>query len=187
MSDTPTRSPLLARPPRRHLRLAGAALLWERAWPALWPAVGVLGSFVALALFDLPALLPGPSACGAAGGLGRALRRRLGARRRAWCRLPDREAERRRIEQASGFSHRPLAALEDRLSGAGDDPAIAGAVAGASPAHDREQRRLRVGCAGGGAAAPRSLRASARRWRWLLLIGRDRRRAAIGRAHRARA
>jgi hypothetical protein len=41
------------------LRLARAALLWERVWPACWPALAVLGTFLVLALFDLLPLLPG--------------------------------------------------------------------------------------------------------------------------------
>jgi uncharacterized protein (TIGR02302 family) len=106
------------------LRLAGAALLWERLWPALWPAVGIAGAFLALALFDLPARLPGLLhaallllvAAALVAALVPALRR---------FRLPDRAAERRRIEAASGLAHRPLTALEDRLSGAGGDAATA--------------------------------------------------------------
>ncbi len=42
------------------LRLARAALLWERVWPACWPALAVLGGFLVLGLFDLLPLLPGP-------------------------------------------------------------------------------------------------------------------------------
>ncbi|HEX7968387.1 MAG TPA: DUF4175 family protein, partial [Stellaceae bacterium] len=104
----------------RRLRLAGAALLWERLWPSLWPAIGIIGVFIVLALFDLPAQLPGVAhvallviaAALVATALVRALRR---------FRLPDRGAERRRIEQASGWAHRPLTALGDRLTiGAGD-------------------------------------------------------------------
>ena len=38
--------------------LARAAILFERIWPALWPAVGVAGLFVCVALLDLPRLLP---------------------------------------------------------------------------------------------------------------------------------
>ena len=41
------------------LRLACAALLWERVWPACWPALAVLGTFLVLALFDFLPLLPG--------------------------------------------------------------------------------------------------------------------------------
>src|SRR5438105_11625737 len=41
------------------LKLARAALLWERVWPAAWPALCVLGGFAVLALFDLLSWLPG--------------------------------------------------------------------------------------------------------------------------------
>ena len=41
------------------MRLARAALLWERIWPAFWPALCVLGVFAAVALFDLLPGLPG--------------------------------------------------------------------------------------------------------------------------------
>src|SRR5260221_6970386 len=104
----------------RRLRLAGAALVWERLWPSLWPAIAILGVFLVLALFDLPARLPGMLHAAllllAAALLAVAL---LAGLRRF--RLPDRGAERRRIERASGLAHRPLTALDDRLSiGAGD-------------------------------------------------------------------
>src|SRR5438874_12985851 len=54
------------------LRLARAALLWERVWPAAWPALCVAGAFAVLALFDLLALLTGAAHVGllAAFGLG---------------------------------------------------------------------------------------------------------------------
>lgn len=118
MSDTerPPRSPADGNGLARRLRLAGAALVWERLWPPLWPTLGILGVCVALALFDLPSQLPGivhalllvVVAALLAAALVPVVRR---------FRLPDRGAERRRIEQASGLSHRPLTALEDRLSG----------------------------------------------------------------------
>ena len=41
------------------LRLARAALAWERVWPACWPGLAVLGGFLVLGLFDLLPLLPG--------------------------------------------------------------------------------------------------------------------------------
>src|SRR5947207_6587646 len=41
------------------LRLARAALFWERLWPAAWPALCVVGIFAVLALFDLLPLLLG--------------------------------------------------------------------------------------------------------------------------------
>src|SRR5580700_6769928 len=44
---------------RIRLRLARAALVWEKVWPACWPALGVLGVALVLGLFDLLPLLPG--------------------------------------------------------------------------------------------------------------------------------
>ncbi len=44
------------RPGRRltaRLRLARAALLWERVWPTAWPALCVLGILAVSALFDV--------------------------------------------------------------------------------------------------------------------------------------
>ena len=40
------------------LRLARAALLWERIWPPCWPALAAIGVFFILALFDLLPALP---------------------------------------------------------------------------------------------------------------------------------
>ncbi|HZB92160.1 MAG TPA: DUF4175 family protein, partial [Stellaceae bacterium] len=123
MSDSERSQQRVAAPPLgAQLRLAGAALLWERLWPSLWPAVGIAGAFLVLALFDLPARLPGvlhaALLVAVAGGLAATLVPALRG-----LRLPDRGAERRRMEQASGLTHRPLTALADRLSGGGDDPA----------------------------------------------------------------
>src|SRR5580658_4741004 len=105
----------------RRLGLARLALLWERVLPALGPAAAVPGLFLALALFDLPARLPGYLhaallACLAALFVAALV---VGMRR---LRFPDREAARRRIETQSGLAHRPLAALEDKLAGGGADP-----------------------------------------------------------------
>src|SRR5579863_6186878 len=124
------------------LRLAGAALTWERLWPALWPAAGIAGAFLALALFDVPTRLSGTLH---AALLAVTLALFVAALVPAWrhfC-LPDRAAERRRIEQASGLRHRPLTALDDRLS-SGD-----AATAALWQAHRERMaaqvRRLRVG------------------------------------------
>ena len=97
------------------LRLARLALLWERIWPACWPALAVLGIFLILALFDLPPLLPGVLHAVLLLGFGAALVIALAAMTRRIA-LPDRIAARRRIEQASGLEHRPLQALADRPS-----------------------------------------------------------------------
>jgi uncharacterized protein (TIGR02302 family) len=147
MHDAETRP---ARPPAspegltRRLRLARAALLWERAWPALWPGLGVIGLFLALALFDLPARLPGPGHAALllvfAVVLGVALFRAL-----AQFRLPDREAARRRIETASGLEHRPLAALNDRLASGAGDPETAALWQAHRARMAAAAQRLRVG------------------------------------------
>jgi uncharacterized protein (TIGR02302 family) len=102
------------------LGLARLALLWEKLWPALWPAAGVAGFFLALALFDVPAMLPGWAQ---AALLGIAALLVLGFLVKAAWRfhLPSRHAAQRRVETASGLSHRPLSAIADKLAGDGND------------------------------------------------------------------
>jgi uncharacterized protein (TIGR02302 family) len=137
-------------PPRGfglRLRLARAALGWERVWPAAWPALAVLGFLAVAALLDVLPALPGWAHAAALvlfaaalvaaivwGVLGR-------AGYRSW---PDRLAARRRIEVASGLPHRPLQALGDRPS-----TSLDGAAASLWAAHQRRMaeaaRRLRVG------------------------------------------
>src|ERR1700748_1342687 len=39
---------------------ARGILAWERIWPALWPATGIAGVFIAAALFGVFAVLPWP-------------------------------------------------------------------------------------------------------------------------------
>src|ERR1700732_1974662 len=71
MPDLPGR--LAAQGGRRlvlRLRLARAALLWERVWPAAWPALCVVGGFAVLALFDLLPWLPGIGHAGVLAGFG---------------------------------------------------------------------------------------------------------------------
>jgi uncharacterized protein (TIGR02302 family) len=135
------------------LRLARAALVWERAWPALWPLLFVLGVFVVAALFDLLPLLPGTAHAGvlalfALAAAGALLWGWRSAGLRAW---PDTVAARRRIEQASGLPHRPLEALADRPSAPLD-----GAASVLWAAHQRRMaaavRRLRVGWPAAGLA-----------------------------------
>ena len=101
----------------RRLLLARLALLWERAWPALWPAVGIAGAFVALALFDLPARLPSLLHAALLAVFAALL---IAAAIHAFriFRLPDRDAARRRLETASGLTHRPLAASRTGCSAA---------------------------------------------------------------------
>ena len=98
------------------LRLARATLLWERLWPACWPLLAALGTFLVLALFDLLPNLPGLLHIAVLLCLGVAFVIALAAALRRFV-MPDFFAARRRIEQASGLTHRPLQALADRPSG----------------------------------------------------------------------
>lgn len=100
---------------RRTLRGARLALLWERLWRLAWPIPALAALFVAVAGFDvLPALAPWLHAiilAAFAAAFGWALWRLRALR------PPSRDDARRRIEDDSGFSHRPLAALADRMAG----------------------------------------------------------------------
>ncbi len=95
------------------LRMARAALLWERVWPACWPALAVLGGFCALGLFDLLPRLPGMLHAALLLGFGAAFVIALAVANRGVA-VPDQAAARRRIELESGLKHRPLQALADR-------------------------------------------------------------------------
>ena len=98
---------------KTRLRLARAALWWERFWPACWPATAVLGAFLVLALFDVLPDLPSLWHAAILLGFGAALIVAAGAALHDLA-IPDRSLARRRIEQASGLRHRPLQALADR-------------------------------------------------------------------------
>ena len=107
------------------LRLARAALVWERVWPSAWPVLCVLGVLAVAALFDLFPGLPGAAhaAILALFALAFAVAAAWGVRAARIGTWPDRLAARRRIEQASGLPHRPLQALTDRPSAPLDDSA----------------------------------------------------------------
>jgi len=100
---------------RRRLALARLALFWEQAWPALWPAAGSLGMFIALSLAGIWQLIEGwyhltglaLFAIVTLALLWRGLRT---------LHIPDRNEGRGRLEAASGLDHRPLAALSDTLA-----------------------------------------------------------------------
>src|SRR6185312_11576286 len=135
-----------AAPPRlkRRLDLATVALVWERLWPAMWPSVVVVGVFLTLALFDIPARLP-------ASGHWLLLAFALvlltlavldGMRRFSW---PSRDDARRRLELASRLKHRPLTAIEDKLAGGSDDPAAAALWRAHQERMAAAARQLRVG------------------------------------------
>lgn len=104
----------------RWLRLARAAVLWERLWPLVLPPLGLFGGLVALALFDVLPLLPGwlhaLVLVAVAGGVAFLTTRAV--LRLNW---PTLDQAARRLERDSGLEHRPLAALADRPVAA-DDP-----------------------------------------------------------------
>lgn len=135
-------------PPPRGLGLrrglARAAILWERAWPAFAPLLGIAGLFLVVALTGLLPLLPGwfhlavlalflCAACAAF----------------AWAvlqiRLPAPAEGERRLERASGLAHRPLASLADRPAGGAADPAAAALWAAHQARAAAAAARLRVG------------------------------------------
>lgn len=111
-------------PARLKWRIAGAwlVLFWERFWRGLWPASGIAALVVAASFFDLWSALPhflhGLLMLVALAAMGFAL----------WQRAPDlrwptRKEAMRRLEADSGLSHRPLAALDDRIAAGSGDPA----------------------------------------------------------------
>ncbi len=86
----------------------------------LWPPLGVIGLFVAVALFDVLTLLPGWLHLAVVVAFVIAL---AVASRKLLHGLvpPRREAARHRLERDSGLSHRPLSSLEDKLATPGND------------------------------------------------------------------
>jgi len=140
--------------------LARMAILFERIWPVLWPALAVAGLFVFAALLDLPRFLPPwlhialllvtPLLILAllANGLWNLV-------------APDDRAADRRLELASGLAHRPLSVLTDRPSGGPDSASLALWQAHVMRAV-RSVRQLRVGLPRPGLARrdPRALRAA---------------------------
>ncbi len=104
------------------LGVARAAVAWERLWPCLWPAAGVVAVFVSVALLDLLPMLPFwlhslalVLFAAAFGFMARGAARNY--------RAVDEKTAEHRLERDSGLDHRPLMALHDRLvTGLGDAP-----------------------------------------------------------------
>lgn len=117
MSDDPR----LRRGFELRVRLARVVVAVERVWPAIWPAVGVAGLFLALSLLDLwhrlPPVLHILGLVAFAVGFALALWRARGA----WARI-DAEAALARLERDSAIPHRALRALDDRLPEEVTDP-----------------------------------------------------------------
>jgi uncharacterized protein (TIGR02302 family) len=151
-------------PPLRGLgrmrRMAGAVLWFERIWPAIAPALGLLAALVCIALLNVPRLLPPLVHLGvlAVAAIAFVLLLVFGLRR---VRKPLPAEADRRLEQDSGLRHQPLAVLADRPAGGG------GAVWAAHVARAQAQLgRLKL-------RAPRPMLAAldARALRALVLVG----------------
>lgn len=105
---------------RRRLRLARLIVWWERAWRLGWPLPALLATFAATALFDVLPLLPGwLHAAILVLFLLAVLAALWRLRRLSW---PGLSEARQRLEQDSGFSHRPLQGLADTLAAGVRDP-----------------------------------------------------------------
>ncbi|MDE2109798.1 MAG: TIGR02302 family protein [Alphaproteobacteria bacterium] len=109
--------------PRRFARLilaSRAALAWERLWPKLWPANGIVGLGIAAALFDVLPPLPWPLhaliLAGIVTAVGLALYFNL--TKFSW---PNWLDAARRLERDSFLQHRPISEAQDVLAaGVGD-------------------------------------------------------------------
>jgi uncharacterized protein (TIGR02302 family) len=104
----------------RWIAFARAALLWERTWPRLWPATGIVGAFVALALLGifphLPSVLHALILLATISGIGYFIWARFQT-----FRFPDWTEAARRLERESALAHRPITERGDSMAaGAGD-------------------------------------------------------------------
>ena len=108
-------------PHERMIALARVALLWERVWPALWPATAVLGLYIALSLFGFPGELPGALRSilllAVLAATGWFLYREF----RPW-RTPRWIDGARRVERDSRLVNRPITERDDQLLAGSGDP-----------------------------------------------------------------
>jgi len=105
----------------RYIAVARLSLWWERVWPGLWPATGIIGLFATAALFDLFAQIPASLhlilllvALGLAGYF--LFRNFQGFRPPGW------QESARRVERDSTLAHRPITERHDRLAAGSGDP-----------------------------------------------------------------
>jgi uncharacterized protein (TIGR02302 family) len=100
--------------------LARLSLILERLLPALWPAAGFAGAYLALALFGLFAFLPWPVQAlllaATITATGWSLYKSFEGF--AW---PGSLESARRLERDSGFAHRPISEKDDVLAGGSGD------------------------------------------------------------------
>lgn len=120
-ADTASPTARFANSVRGATRRAFAALAIESFWPALIPALTVVALYCIVSWFGLwLSIGPGLRTAGLA-LFAVVFLASLWPLTRA--RLPRHEAARHRVEANSGLSHRPLTALEDRMSEQRHDPA----------------------------------------------------------------
>ena len=104
------------------LGLARGVVFLERLWPLAWPVLAVALLFLGIAFLDVLPLLPhwlhGLVLLVFAGCFAWTLRRAWELRNQVQV---SRATARHRLEGDSGFDHRPLAALDDRLMLGADD------------------------------------------------------------------
>ncbi len=105
----------------RRIGAARLVLAVERIVPALWPAIGVIGLYFALALFGLLALLPWLAhaflLAAAITATGLALDNGFRDFQR-----PNWQDAARRLERDNGLVHRPISEADDQLMAGGGDP-----------------------------------------------------------------
>ncbi len=104
--------------------LARLVLIWEAAWRAVLPLICVIGLFTALALLQLPAILPAWAHVLLLALFALLLAAALWAGYKSW-RAPADGAALRRLETDSGLAHRPLGTLQDQLANSHDAGAAA--------------------------------------------------------------
>lgn len=142
------------------LRLARAAVAWERLWPRMWPAAAVAALFIALALLGVPPRLGGWPHLALLIGFALAIAA-LAARGLRGLRWPGPAEGQRRLERDSGLRHRPLTGLEDTLAAGAKDAGSAALWQAHRARLRRLLGRLRVAPPHGSLAAvdPHALRA----------------------------
>ena len=148
------------------ISVSGMVIFGERLWRALWPAVGIAGLFVAVAMFNLFTVIPGWLHTVVLAVFGLALAYALWWEFRRF-RLPDPASARRRLEEINNLDHRPLEALEDRVAGGAEADPVSRAL------WQRHQAKMRESVAGLriGAPHPRLARKDIYALRFALVIG----------------
>jgi uncharacterized protein (TIGR02302 family) len=106
---------------KRRIGWARFVLVLERGVPALWPAIGVIGLYFALALFGMFTIVPWlvQSLLLAAAVTATGLALENGFRDFRW---PNWQDAARRLERDNDLRHRPISEGDDRLMAGGSDP-----------------------------------------------------------------